>query len=303
MEKLPRFRVNKGLHYSQDQMREFTDTANTWTEDREISGKEKEKTEDFKEKMHEFIDGHIQWIQNNLQLDVSERRPSEEKIYLYHPNTLKKYLQGGSASMNPASKEIRIGEPSRFYPLEKSFQDLSHELVHTFSDTRFFLREDPENENEFETETFLFGYSSKKKDKFILLNEAVTEMMSIDILQDLKQTGMDYKKKDYHAYQHERTLLQMIIEKALSQSGKTVTEIKFHLYKGYILGDLSYLRILRTALGSESFRYLSDLKPSNEREMYDQWCENLGLNLEEFKKRDDDDTKNTLYAKKTLVQK
>jgi len=144
---------------------------------------------------------------------------------------------------------------------------LYHELTHLLSAVKLKLgvnKKDKGNEQITIHNPYLYGYENTKNRRFFLLNEAITEMINIEILDDMRKSeNYDYLSNNTIGYGQAVIFIDVLIKRTSQLSRKSEKEIRFSLYAGYFKGDHSALRIFKDTFGTEALKYLSILDDSH----------------------------------------
>lgn len=230
----------------------------------------------------------ITWIQENLQIDLSKRTPDIEKIHFFTEEALKRLntqigKNNSSGSHFAPSNEIHVAASGKMLII------LSHELIHSLATVKFDVKISENNESSQLSiqEPYTYGYKNVKNKSFFLFNEAITEMLNIEIADNMRINNQpDYLTNNTIGYGETVIFLDALIKKTAQLNNLSEKEIRYSLYKGYLKGDHSYLRIFKKTFGIEAIKFLSILDNShaslsNIRVV----AEKFGLDVEQLKNK------------------
>lgn len=232
----------------------------------------------------------INWIKNNLGIDLSERSPDTDKIHFFTKETLEQINQ----RMGRNNSEGRhIAPYNEIHVEEKQTNSetlftLSHEQLHSLSAIKLKLEVNQKDEDTRQLtiqKPYLYGYENTKNRNFFLLNECITEMINIEILDDMRKNEKpDYLTNNTIGYGHAVIFIDALINRTAQLSGQSEKEIRFSLYRGYFKGDHSALIIFKDIFGVEALRYLSILDNTHSSWHYiGIVAEKFGLDVEKLK--------------------
>lgn len=148
---------------------------------------------------------------------------------------------------------------------EDFFHHFIHELVHMMSKIRIMVRH--ERRGSFTVTARLEGHQSglhtTKKDKFRVLNEVITEMLTCELLYALARKRFGYNFTDSNiAYWSEIAGLFSFFSKLSDKMGISFLELRIQLYIAYLNGDISSLGVVKDHYGTEALKHLANLSLS-----------------------------------------
>lgn len=112
--------------------------------------------------------------------------------------------------------------------------------------------------------SYTYGFEVLKTNQFVLLNEAITEMLNIEILDTIrKQHNTDYLTGTGTGYYLMVFLMDEIFKKAAKYTGRSAKEHRHDFYRAYIMGSHGVLRLLTRAFGVQAVAELAKLNKSN----------------------------------------
>jgi len=230
-----------------------------------IPGIPKIKTPQQIEDCEKVIQETIDLIKVALGLCTQARRPSIDKIYLYDQKEFGKV----SAAFDNVG-DVGICQPSyhmiflnEIFDKDLFLNSLRHELVHILSRSMVGLYGLVVNGDDMycqSSKLIATGYSYDKK--FTLLNEGITELINMEILQLNK--SLSGKLGIRPAYYGIVAFVEILFEAASVIQEIPLDELKRKVYKGYFDGNPAALRPISKTLGSKSFREIGRLKINND---------------------------------------
>lgn len=211
----------------------------------------REKTLDRLIKVDELIGAYAEWIKRRLGLSVVKRIPSFSKIIFTDRATLD--ALGLAKTMDGAhhvnSQTLIVLE----HPTEETtMRTLSHEQTHQFSDQRYRVERNPKDRKQVKIKVLSSGYANHVNNSFLYFNEFVTETMNLKFLAEFvpKHQGKSYLDTcEEYGYAPGVLFLRFVIQDLARKIGTTSEDICTRLFRGYVTGDYTVLRMLKRAYG------------------------------------------------------
>lgn len=208
------------------------------------------------ERIGDLIEGQLEWLKKKLKLNPEERRPKFNKIKFFKREEYKDLTGRNSDGANV------FGTTETLMPLEDGEQDmfhrLGHELVHALS--RHLIKvELTEDKNLVDFNGGLYGLENRANNAFHLFNEAVTEMINLEILTYLQETkGTISGKETGIGYPFAVIYFDLLFDKLAVTLNTDPNELRKKFYTAYFLGDASVYDLFRKAFpGSEAVKILA----------------------------------------------
>lgn len=244
----------------------------------DISEGERGEGRDLVDQMNFLQESATDWAKTELGIDPTARLPQKEKIAVVSLRSLREKTENPTrvGCANNLSREMMLGEELET-DLPYAF---NHEMVHQLSAARRKTRFDPRT-------GFLTKVEANKgyrtaTGKFQLLNEALTDLVNMEILQSVKDRhGQDYLQVRGVGYAPEAILLDALIKKTGEASGQG-EQFRKDLYRGLFTGDVEVLRTMEQNLGKGTLARLVDAQPETYAELAKLGGE-LGLDEEKLR--------------------
>lgn len=285
---IPKYSFNRSAELSSDDKEQIIEYMEELTS--EWPGQPLEITPEREAKIEQLLNNQTKWIENYLGLSVSRHLPHKEKIRFYSPDEFRKIFPDEKAEACTLfkSKEILSSDIEGYE--RSTLSTLNHELVHTLAGCTVFVEKIPKEEDySLKFHEFRTGYCNVRTKTFILLNEVVTEMLNIEMLDYMRKNNqMDDLLNGVNVSFHPAILFfDQVIEKASSNLKIPGEELRKRLYKGYFLGDIKTLDFFENAFGKGILKILAGLRKDKffQWEFYEDLCPNFGVDCEAFKNK------------------
>ena len=254
-----------------------------------------EITPERKEKIRQILESQIEWIEKYLSLSANRNFLHGDKIKFYDFEEFRKIFPfpdiRGESRIMFRSKEIFSLEIEGHERQTLAF--LAHELVHAMARHSLFVeRSEKDGEHLKILKEFMTGYENVRTKTFFFLNEIVTEMIKIEIL-DYMRRG---KREDLLtgvsiAYHPAVIFFNKVVEKAAEKLNSSAEDLRKRIYTGYFVGDIKALKIFEEAFGKGTLKEFAQLRRNtnfSEWQLYENLCKKLGVDSsevrEEFRK-------------------
>jgi hypothetical protein len=228
--------------------------------------------EDFKT-LKEFT---VSWIQEYLGIYVGHREPLLRDIWIYAPQDqgfeeLEEKKVAGVADRLLGLIRMKHQKNSLIF-----FQNYIHELCHLLAASNLTLHRPKGWE--------LSSAGLELNEKFTTLNEAITDMLSFEILLSYsEQKGEDYLKKVPVPYKTPVILFGMLMTEIAQRTNETPMIIRRNFYSAYFNGDSAFLRIIEHLFSKGSLKYLSQFpKVYDDYTQITDFCDHFGLDEQLF---------------------
>jgi hypothetical protein len=155
---------------------------------------------------------------------------------------------------------------------------LNHELIHRFS--HFSVSLDHRSDGKTKVNANMQGYENTSTKTFQALDEFLTEITNLEIMNDY-WPEMNLLKKfsisNYHPG-HEFSIITMnsLLNKVAMENGRSYEEVLREFQRGKFLGSFKPFRIITESIGIDGVRMLSRLSLDNEED-YLVFAEKVGL--------------------------
>ena len=204
-------------------------------------------------------------------------------IPLYKIQLVEKISKMGVSGHCDDSGEIVIDAEKARSSFHKFCDIATHEILHSLSYIRYNSRfgyrtgiSDIEEKKKIVRQKYSYDYS----EHFMGLTEAITEKMTIEILNNIsKQSKFPLKKEQSELLGHYSELIEVlniIIEKVAKENDQNKNEIWENFKIGLFTGEMMYLRKVEKIFGKGSLRILAALQGK------DSWFDEEGWRDEEL---------------------
>ena len=200
--------------------------------------KELPVTEERKVVLESIIASEQQWIQSVLNLSVEKRLPSLDNFHFYHGQEAE--IIGQEHEQAEGWTGFSMGAVS--YLVEQKFPSetlatVVHELTHLFSYNEYKLAV----KGTFSFARVRSGYKSPLAGSYHGINEAITEMITIEVREFCRPrgilTGSSILFSPLVIY------IDLLIKHSAKKKGCDAKSLRHQLYKGYFTGDVSSLAL------------------------------------------------------------
>ena len=243
------FKFNKSANLDKPTERLFTEAINKTTTD--IPEQELPFDMERCRDRNSIIENHTQWVEQFLGIPVKNRVPQvEKKIKFYDKNTYEKINEReGNKRSCMGHSNFTTGEIKAVWLEDnkpQSLQIFGHELIHSLSKKIFRITGSGRN---FSLITHSAGYENSHNGELGYFNEILTEMMNVDALNYCRDRKWGDNLTGSAVGYHEGVILfDMIFQKMAELKKTDIWSIKKGLYKGYLDGDFSALRVFSDSL-------------------------------------------------------
>ncbi len=219
-----------------------------------------------KEEFAALIAFSVQWIQENLGLDVSACVPSLEDIYFFPEEewrtfcweVLKIWSEEAKGYICKSGRQIFLLERTGKNKEQWEDRGFHHEIVHAFART-LLVRDTEENQ----LKIYHSGFHHYDNGSFYALTEGITELLNQEILSAYHSR---WSRTQAGHHQLAMTMLVGWMTTKLAQKlGETPRQTRHELYHAYLTGDYRALRIFERTFGSGTLAALKDIPASNVR--------------------------------------
>jgi hypothetical protein len=133
-----------------------------------------------------------------------------------------------------------------------------HELIHVLCETTMMIRHDKGNFKYLSQS----GLEAIEHEKFLLLNEAITEMMACDLANILHaEMGEGYNfTDDYVGYGNLTIAMGIFLVELSRREGISFVDLRQQFYKAMLSGDIGFLRIITKHFGAGVLKEIANLK-------------------------------------------
>ncbi|MBI4016983.1 MAG: hypothetical protein HY363_04805 [Candidatus Aenigmarchaeota archaeon] len=232
-----------------------------------------------------LVESHISWAKERLALSPQRRIPLKKKIKIYYQNEFIKLAEffrkqegfrkpeGWAGSHIAHSNEIILCDTY-------TINDLNHELVHSCAHKEIKItRKASRNYTVLIVDVPHYGFFHN--DSFKGFNEAITEMINVEILGfHTGRTGQNYS--DGKIAYHEAVLFfDILLKNAAQKLGKDISALLQQVYEGYYFGNEP--NFIKHAFGEESYNVVARIKPLDSLPTSAVSLEKqLGINYDEY---------------------
>ncbi len=287
---LPKYTFSKGSKLTDEEMTRLKSTFNSYKSEKPVETQH--IPFELGLKARQLSRSQLHWCRDILQVDVTKRYPDISKMFFFSKTNFEMYSALLGRKMPLAA---HIAPYNEFHFVEKErpqelLKSIAHEFIHALSTVKLrtsVFKKDNGDRVVVVGKPYTYGYENTKNGTFFALNEAVTEMLNIEILDDMRKSGKpDYLSGNTIGYGHLVIFLDALIEMTADISGKSHRELRHSLYRGYLQGDHSSLRIFSDTFGTKSVSYLAALD-----KQHSSWwhvkkvAEIFGLDVDQLEKK------------------
>lgn len=250
----------------------------------EVLAKPVELEGEVREELATMVLFQLNWIKNNLGLDVSKRfidgevsRESalaaiDKNVTVYDATGWEEYKrvhqlnEKTRANVDVATGQIALGDENAIVP------GFVHELNHILSGIVIQVaREQVDLKEGYFGERLIaqgIPLSGLVSNKFSELDEMVTETLSLEMLNDYKKdSGKDYVSGGIINYHTQIILFDLITRSGAERMGIDPQEVRHRMYKAYFKSDYSVLRTFSDLFGKDAVKELANLSANTDSDI------------------------------------
>lgn len=270
LERMPEYQFNKSANVSFQEERILTQRLNKYENEAIRKGELLQQAEISSETYEELLniyEGHEEWVKQRLSLDIFSRMTSLFNIHFYSPEKWEEIRKENNKPVGWMGGHEFPGNTIRFVNSGKQAEMVSafnHELTHSGSHKTVHAVRDTENPEQLpDMDKYpRYGFANTRNGAFSAFNEAVTEMINLEMLYDykIKNPGKKYLNNIEPCYQTNIIVFDAILEEAAKKLKQDKKFILDKVYLSYYDGNIKRLDFLEKAFGEGTLKKIANLR-------------------------------------------